>query len=346
MIDLRSDTVTKPTLGMRKAMSEAEVGDDVFGEDPTVRRLEERVAELLGKEAALFVTSGTMGNQLAIRCQTHHGDEVLVGEDAHPIHYEGAAAAALSGVQFGIIGKGGLFTADELEAAIRPAAYWAPRPALVCVENTHNRGGGAVFPLGDMGSVVERAHKHGLRAHLDGARLWNASVRTGVGMSTLSDGFDTVTVCFSKGLGAPVGSVLAGRRDLVTEARRVRKMWGGAMRQSGILAAAALYALDYHVTRLADDHAHASLLCERLAEVKAFVVSPAETNIVVADLAHGLSADDVVRVARTRRVLLNPVSPTRLRMVTHLDVAREQIEEAARALREVARELGADVGST
>ena len=265
MIDLRSDTVTRPTPPMREAMMRATVGDDVFGDDPTVIALEEEVARITGKEAALFVTSGTMGNQLAIATQTRPGDDVIVGEGAHPVYYEGGAAAALSGVQFSVAGRGGFFTPEELEAVVHPRVHWAPRTSLVSIENTHNRSGGRVWPAAEARAVAERARSLGFATHLDGARIWNASVASRVDVATLCAPFDTVSVCFSKGLGAPVGSAFCGPRKLVVEARRMRKRWGGAMRQSGILAAAALYALAHHRARLAEDHANARLLAESMA---------------------------------------------------------------------------------
>ena len=286
MIDLRSDTVTRPTPAMREAMARAEVGDDVFGDDPTVRALEEEVARLTGKEAALFVASGTMGNQLAIATQTRPGDEVIVGEGAHLVIYEAGAGAALNGVQFTIAGRGGLYTADELEAAMYPRLYWTPRTSLASVENTHNRAGGRAWPLAQARAVAERARALGLATHLDGARIWNASVATGVDVATWCAPFDTASVCFSKGLGAPVGSAFCGPRALVVEARRFRKRWGGGMRQSGILAAAALHALAHHRARLAEDHANARALAETLARTPGIRIDLAtvETNIVNIDL--------------------------------------------------------------
>lgn len=330
MIDLRSDTVTRPTQAMREAMARAEVGDDVFGDDPTVRALEEEVARITGKEAALFVTSGTMGNQLAIATQTRPGDDVIVGEGAHPVYYEGGAGAALSGVQFGVAGRGGLFTADEMEAAVQPRVYWAPRTSLVAVENTHNRAGGRVWPVAQMRAVAEKAHALGLCAHLDGARLWNASVACNVDVRDLCAAFDTASVCFSKGLGAPVGSALCGPRALVEEARRVRKRWGGAMRQAGILAAAALHALAHHRSRLAEDHANARTLAERLAGAKGVRVDPhsIETNIVNIDLDVPAAAR-ASQSARDAGLLINASGPARLRAVTHLGVTRADVERAA-----------------
>ena len=336
MIDVRSDTVTRPSAGMRKAMAEAEVGDDVFGDDPTVHALEEEVARITGKEAALFVSSGTMGNQLAIACQTRHGDEVIVGEGAHPVAFEAGAGPALSGVQFAIAGHGGLFTADEMEALIRPSDYWAPRTSLVSVENTHNRAGGRVFPHADALAIAMRARERGLASHLDGARLWNASVATGLAVSVLAEPFDTVSVCFSKGLGAPVGSALCSSRAIVEKARRFRKMWGGGTRQAGILAAGALYALEHHRARLAEDHANAQRFAAMVLEIPGARVDlrTVETNLVNVDLAPPLRADAVARAARELGLAINPTGPHRMRAVVHLDVSREQVERAARILGE------------
>ena len=329
MIDLRSDTVTRPTKGMREAMASAEVGDDVFGEDPSVRALEEEIAALTGKEAALFVSTGTMGNQLAIATQTRHGDEVVVGEGAHPVWFESGAGAALSGVQFQTAGRGGLFTADEMEAAIQPTVYTSPRTSLVCVENTHNRAGGRVWVQANARAVAERARARGLAVHLDGARIWNASVATGLAVSELCAPFDTVSVCFSKGLGAPAGSAFCSTRKLVDEARRFRKMWGGGMRQWGVLAAGAHYALLHHRARLVDDHTHAKLFATRLSESKRmhFDVGVVETNIVNIDL--DVAADAVAKAARELGVAIDAKGPKRLRAVTHLDVSREEVLRAA-----------------
>jgi len=333
-VDLRSDTVTRPTPAMREAMARAEVGDDVFGEDPTVGALEEEVAELTGKEAALFVSSGTMGNQLAIACQTRPGYEVIVGEWAHPVLYESGAGAALSGVQFAIAGTGGLFTADQMEAAIQPPVYWAPRTSLVCVENTHNRAGGRVFPQRDAIAIAERARGRGLAIHLDGARLWNASVATGLGVALLAAPFDTVSICFSKGLGAPIGSALCGSRETIERARRFRKMWGGGTRQAGILAAAALYALEHHRARLADDHENAKELAAIVAKAPGARIDLAlvETNIVNIDLEEPLRADDVTRAARELGLALNATGPRRMRAVVHLDAPRADVVRGAQIL--------------
>jgi threonine aldolase len=327
MIDLRSDTVTRPSKAMREAMASAEVGDDVFLEDPTVRELENDVAELLGKEAAIFVSSGTMGNQLAIALQTKAGDEVITGEGAHPVWYESGAGPALSGVQFAVAGSGGLYTADDLEIAIKPRAYWCPRTSLVCVENTHNRAGGRIFPQREIVAIAERARRHGLALHLDGARLWNASVATKTSVADLAAPFDTVSVCFSKGLGAPVGSALCASRAHIEAARRLRKMWGGGMRQVGILAAAALYALRNNRDRLEEDHANAKRFAERLKRSPRIAIEGVETNIVNVDV--DVSADAVALAAKERGLLLSATGPRRLRAVMHLDVHSSDIDRGA-----------------
>jgi threonine aldolase len=328
MIDLRSDTVTRPTPAMREAMARAVVGDDVLGDDPTVHALEEEVAGIVGKEAALFVSSGTMGNQLAIATQTRPGDEVIVGEWAHPVLYESGAGPALSGVQFQTAGHGGFFGVAELEAAVQPKAYWCPRTSLVALENTHNRAGGRAWPVARCEEIAARARSLGLAMHLDGARVWNASVALGVDVSVVCRPFDTVSVCFSKGLGAPVGSAFCGPRALVEEARRLRKRWGGGMRQVGILAAGALHALHHHRARLGEDHAHARAFAEGLLARKAARVDlgSVETNIVNVDV--DAAAPGVAAVAKEHGLLLQATGPQRLRAVTHLDVTRADIDAA------------------
>jgi threonine aldolase len=340
VIDLRSDTVTKPTPAMRRAMAEAEVGDDVYGEDPSVRGLEDEVAAIVGKAAALFVPSGTMGNQLAIACQTRHGDEVIVGEGAHCVWYECGGGAALSGVQFVVAGRGGLFTCEDMAEAVKPSAFYYPRTSLVSVENTHNRAGGRVFPQGDLIAICEAARARGLASHLDGARIWNASVATGLAVAELARPFDTVSVCFSKGLGAPVGSALVGTRDLVERARRFRRMWGGGMRQAGVLAAAARHALAHHFERLADDHANARVFAERMGEALGRPL-PVETNLINVDLPPPIPAEEVARAAREAGLGVQAYGPHRIRAVTHLDVTRAEVESAAEILgRAVARVSG------
>ncbi len=257
MIDLRSDTVTRPGAAMRAAMANAEVGDDVFGDDPTVRALEARVAELLGKEASLWVPTGTMANQLALRAQTHHGDEVILGVATHCWRHESGALAALAGVQTQVVGDDGRFTAADVHAGFKGNDPYQSPTRLVAAENTHGNSGGMVWDQAQLDAVVAAAHELGMLAHLDGARLWNAAIATGLPEHRLAAGFDSVSVCLSKGLGAPAGSMIAGSRGLITACHRLRKMYGGGMRQVGILAAAGLYALDHHRARIADDHAHA-----------------------------------------------------------------------------------------
>jgi len=334
MIDLRSDTVTRPTLAMREAMARAEVGDDVYGEDPTVRALEELVAGMVGKEAALFVPSGTMGNQLALLTSTRRGDEVICGEGAHLSWFESGAAAALSGVQFAVAGQGGLFDAAEMEAAIKPRAYYHPRTSLVAIENTHNRAGGRVFPQSDILAIAKLARALDLRLHLDGARLWNVCAANGSSLADLAAPFDTVSVCFSKGLGAPVGSALCATKAQIEDAHRLRKMLGAGMRQSGILAAAALHAIHNHRGRLPDDHEHAKLFALELracTTTGSVVVQEPETNIVNVDMRADV-ARKVIALGKENGVLVGSILPTRVRAVFHLDVSRDGAIAGARAL--------------
>ncbi len=336
-VDLRSDTVTRPTPAMRRAMARAEVGDDVFGDDPTVRRLEERVAEVLGREAALFVPSGTMANQLAVRVLTRPGDEILVEAHAHLYYYEAGAPAALSGVTCRCLaGERGVFGPAAVEAARRPADVHFPPTRLVCVENTHNRGGGRVWPPAVLREVAACARRHGLRLHLDGARLWNASVACGVPERELAAPFDTVSVCFSKALGAPVGSALAGSRECIAEARRFRKMFGGGMRQAGILAAGALYALEHHRERLAEDHARARRLAEALAELPGTAIDPAtvETNLVYFHVTRRPAAE-VANALRRLGVWVLAVGPDTLRAVPHLNLTGADFSRALAAFQRV-----------
>jgi len=332
-IDLRSDTVTRPSPAMRRAMAEAPVGDDQYGEDPSVNRLQERIAGLFGKEAALFVPSGTMANQIALKLLTRPGEEVLVGEDAHLMWHEAGAGAANSGVLFTAVGRGGRFTAEEFRAALKPRGHIVlPATGLVAIENTHNLGGGVVWPQEEARSICSAARDAGIASYLDGARLFNAAVASGASLAALAQPFDLVSVALSKGLGCPVGSVLVGGAETIAQAVRVRRMFGGAMRQSGILAAAGLYALDHHVEQLGEDHANARLIAERLVGLPgvALDLATVETNIVVFRLDPG-SRDAAAIVARAREagVLVSALGPRTVRAVTHRDVGRESCRRAA-----------------
>jgi len=335
-IDLRSDTVTRPTAAMRAAMAAAPVGDDQYGEDPTVNALQERVAAMLGKEASIFLPSGTMANQVALRTLTRPGDDVLVSRESHAVWHEMGGSAANAGVQFTEIGTRGVFSADDVKAALKPRGHVIyPPTTLVEVENTHNRSGGIVVPQPVVERVCATAREHGLATFLDGARLWNAAVASGRKEAELAAPFDLVAVSLSKGLGAPGGSLLAGARATLDLAVRYRRMFGGAMRQSGIYAAAGAYALDHHHARLADDHANARLFAERLAQSPRVVLDLAtvQTNIVVftvtADAPDGAA---IVAAARAKGVLVFAFGPRTIRAVTHLDVSRAQCAEAAETL--------------
>ncbi len=329
-IDLRSDTITQPTPAMRAAMAAAEVGDDVFGDDPTVQRLEARVAGMLGKEAAVFTPSGTMANQLAVRAHTEPGDEILVDANAHIYYYEAGGPAALSGVSCRCLsGVRGTFTATDVETALRPPDQHFPTTKLVCLENTHNRGGGTIWPMERIREVADIACRQGLRMHLDGARLWNASVATGIDERDYAAHFDSVSVCFSKALGAPVGSALCGSRDFIQRARRFRKMFGGGMRQVGLLAAGALYALEHHRSRLAEDHANARTLAQGLARLSGIELDPTtvQTNIVFFK-APGVQAKELVSRLDRAGVRMLATGPHSIRAVTNLMVAAENIPQA------------------
>ena len=339
-IDLRSDTVTKPTPGMRRAMAEAEVGDDVFGDDPTVKRLESRTAELLGKEAALFVPSGTMANQIGIGVHTQPGDELLCAATSHVYVWEAGGIARLSGVTARTFaGDGGLLSLDDLRDTIRPAddVHYV-RTRLVCLENTHNRGGGRVHPMAEVARIGRWAREHGLAMHLDGARLMNAVVASGRPAREWAQHFDTVSICFSKGLGAPIGSALVGSADHIGRARRLRKLFGGGMRQVGIIAAAALYALEYHVDRLKEDHDHARVLADAFAGTDGFTLEsgPIETNLVWVAVNPSVgSAADVAAYLKSRGILVSLPAAQVLRACTHLDVTTEQVEHAAQTIRQI-----------
>ena len=336
LFDLRSDTVTRPTPAMRQAIAEADVGDDVYGEDPTVKRLEERVADLLGTEAALFVPSGTMANQIALRAHTRHGDEIIISKDAHCWRHESGALAALAGVQTQML-PGHTFTGAEVRAAFKPDEPYVARTRVVAVENTHNMGGGTCWALSALAEVTQAAHALGMVTHLDGARIWNAAIATRTTERELAAGFDSVSVCLSKGLGAPVGSLVAGTRDFIRRCHRLRKMYGGGMRQAGLLAAAGLHAIEHHRARLADDHANARTLAEALAGAKHVSVELArvQTNIVMIDLARG-TAEAVIAGCRAAGVLLGAAGAQRIRAVTHLDVDRDGVLRAAKTIAEVA----------
>lgn len=327
LIDLRSDTVTKPSAGMRRAMAEAEVGDDVYAEDPTVRALEERTAELFGHEAALFVPSGTMGNQIGMRLVCEPGQEVLCDADAHVVTYEMGAAAAIFGISTRtVVSAGGRLDAQALIDQVRPKTDWhLTATAAVAVENSHNRGGGLVQPLDELQKLWNWSRSADVAVHLDGARIWNAHVASGVPLSTYGGLADTASVCFSKGLGTPVGSVLVSSADRIATARLWRKRLGGGMRQVGVLAAACLYALDHNLGRLGEDHEHAQLLAKRLGVDPATVA----TNMVVLD---GVNAPMVAEAAKAQGVLVSQVSASRIRLVTHLDVDRAALDRAADVL--------------
>jgi threonine aldolase len=338
-IDLRSDTVTRPSPEMRAAIAAAPVGDDQYGEDPTVNALQERVAALLGKEAALWLPSGTMANQVALRTLTRPGDDVIVSREAHAVWHETGGSAANAGVQLTEIGARGVFTTEEFLAAIKPRDHPIyPPTTLVEIENTHNRSGGVVFPQDEAVSVCGDARKQGIASYLDGARLWNVAAATGIPLSELAAPFDLVGVSLSKGLGAPGGSLLAGSRDIVVRAVRHRRMMGGAMRQVGIFAAAGIFALNNNMARLVEDHANARLVAERLATSRRIVIDLAtvQTNILVFRLAPDApDAMTLVAKARERGVLLNAFGPRTVRAVTHLDVSRDQCVRAADVLVEV-----------
>jgi threonine aldolase len=338
MIDLRSDTVTKPSEQMRKAMYNAEVGDDVFKEDPTINSLEKYAAELLGKESALFVTSGVMGNQLCLNVLTSPGDEVICEKDAHIFNYESSAPSMLSGIQlYPVSGKYGVITAEQVEEAIRPkSAYYMPRTKVIEVENTHNRASGAIHPIENIAELKKVAEKNNLYFHLDGARIWNASVKTGISVSKYASYFDTVSCCLSKGLGAPVGSLIAGDKAFITEAYRVRKAWGGGMRQAGILAAAGLYALQNNIERLSEDHEKAQIIANALVSCSDVNVDlqSVQTNIIIFEVL-SMSVEEAQKICKEKGLLVSIGNKKALRAVTHLDVSFEEVNNAVKILKEV-----------
>ncbi|MBW1918991.1 MAG: threonine aldolase family protein [Deltaproteobacteria bacterium] len=340
-IDLFSDTITKPTPEMRKFMSRAEVGDEQQKEDPTVNRLVEMVCDLLGKEDAVFLPSGTMCNQIAFRVYCRPGDEIIMDETAHTRHYETGGPAALSGASiYPVPGKRGIFSSLELESAIRPQSNHEPRSRVVLIEQTSNLGGGSIWPLDTIEAVCRVAHAHDLACHMDSARLMNAVVATGVSAREYASHFDSLWIDFSKGLGAPVGAALAGTREFIREAWRWKHQFGGAMRQAGIIAAGGIYALEHHVERLAEDHENARILARGLAQIKGIEVEPVETNLVFFDVSGlGVTAQAFNERLMTKGVRVSTLGKTRARAVTHLDVSRSQVEQALEIICDVADEM-------
>ena len=339
IIDLRSDTVTKPSPEMRRAMAEAEVGDDVFMEDPTVNRLQERAAQIFGREAALFVPSGSMGNLTCIIAHTRPGQEVICEGKGHIYNYEMAAMSAVAGTLPRVVSaEDGIMTWEQIARAIRPKVYSRSQTALVSLENTHNMAGGTVYPTQLMHEICDRAHDAGIAVHLDGARIFNAATYLGEGVAEMTKKSDSIQFCLSKGLGAPVGSVIVGSKAFIERCRSIRKMLGGGMRQAGVIAAAGLIALEKGPKRLHIDHENAGLLAERLAEIRGIRINPAkvQTNIVIYDIQKtGLSSADFLAGLARRKVLGVPVDAEKIRMVTHLDVDRKDVEEAVETIREM-----------
>ncbi len=340
-IDLFSDTITKPTPGMRKFMAEAEVGDEQQKEDPSVNKLVEMVCGLLGKEDAVYLPSGTMCNQIAFRVHCRPGDEIIMDETAHTRHYETGGPAALTGAMtYPVPGQRGVFTAEQLEAAVRPASNHLPRSRVALVEQTSNLGGGSIWPLEGIRSVCAAAHKHGMLCHMDGARLLNAVAATGIKANTYAEPFDSVWIDFSKGLGAPVGAALAGSKGFIQEAWRWKHQFGGAMRQAGIIAAGAVYALNHHVERLEEDNENARILARGLAEIEGIVVEPVETNLIFFDVSGmGVTAEAFNALLREKGLRISVLGKTRGRAVTHLDVSREQVQEGLEIIRQVAAKI-------
>ena len=331
VIDLRSDTLTNPTEEMREYMIGAEVGDDVFNEDPTVNQLQEKVANLLGKEAALFVASGTMGNQTSIKAQTQPGDEVICDYNSHIFNYEGGSPALLSGVQLhSLIGERGIITTEQIEAVVRPSDHHYPQSSLIALENTHNRGSGSIFPLQEMKGIYQLAQKHNLKVHLDGARLWHASVATNISMQEYCKYVDSVTVCLSKGLGAPIGSVVAGSAEFIDRVHRARKLFGGGMRQVGIIAAAGIYAIDHHFDRLKEDHERAKKLAVELNQLSGITIDPnsVETNLVIFKMdLNKYTPENWCKLMAEEGILMFPFGRDMVRMVTHLHITDNDIDK-------------------
>ncbi len=333
-IDLRSDTVTKPSAAMRQAMANAEVGDDVFGEDPTVLALQKKVATLLGKEKALYVPSGVMSNQLAIKAQTDPGDEIICEQDAHIFNYETAAPSLISSVQVKTIpGVRGVLHAEQLAAALRPKVYYMPRSRMICLENTHNRAGGTVYPLDEIKKIASFARSHEMTMHLDGARLWNASAATGIHPKEYAKYFDSVSVCFSKGLGAPVGSAVVGSAAVIERAHKWRKVFGGGMRQAGVIAAGALYALDHNIERLKEDHEKAKYFAEKISVLSKLSIDmeTVQTNIVIINTERTRKQpDEIIALLKSKGLLVTLGSYNSIRAVMHLDVSMEHVQQAVK----------------
>ncbi|MEW5925327.1 MAG: GntG family PLP-dependent aldolase [Candidatus Zixiibacteriota bacterium] len=338
-IDFRSDTITKPSPAMRKAIAEAEVGDDVFRDDPTVLRLEAVVAEMFGKEAALLVPSGTMGNQVALKTISEPGWELLCERDCHVVNYETSGPAIHSSLLVNMITtEYGVMTAEQIELSVREPNVHSPITKIVAIENTHNRHGGTIYPLEEIKRIRAVADRHNLLMHLDGARIWNAHVATGIPLADWVKPFDSVSVCLSKGLGAPIGSMILGSKEFIGKALRTRKLFGGGMRQAGIVAAGGLYAIEHNIPRLAEDHANARILAEGLNKIEGFAVEMkrVQTNIILVDIAGtGKKPAEILSVMKEQGVLAVPFGRTRLRFVTHLDVNRDDCETAVKVISDI-----------
>ena len=341
-IDLFSDTITRPTAPMRERMCNAEVGDEQKREDPTVNQLVEHVCEILGKEDAIFLPSGTMCNQISFRVHCRQGDEIIMDKTAHPQHFEAGGPTALSGSSiYPVDGEKGIFSSDQCEAAIRPLDHYFPRSRVVSIEQTSNIGGGTIWPLKTIRDVCDLAYQRGLVTHMDGARLLNAVVATGISARDYSTTFDSVWIDFSKGLGAPIGAALAGSKAFIQEAWRWKHQFGGAMRQAGIVAAGALYALEHHIERLAEDHANAQMLANGLSEMTGITVELVETNIILFDISKlGITAQRFNELLMAKGLRMSTFGRTLLRAVTHLDVSRTQIGEALNIIHSVVQDIG------
>jgi threonine aldolase len=329
IIDYRSDTVTKPTPGMLQAMMSAQVGDDVFGEDPSINELEQMAAAMFGMESAIFCPSGTMTNQIAIKCHTQPGDEVICDESSHVYQYEGGGIAFNSGASVKLLqGDKGRIKADQVLQAIQPDDAHRAHTSLVSLENTSNRGGGSCYDFTEIKKIQALCKEKGLAFHLDGARLWNALIAKNETPKQYGEAFDSISICLSKSLGCPVGSLLLGKKDFIKKARRIRKVFGGGMRQAGFIAAAGIYALEHNIERLAEDHQHTKQIADAIAQ-KEFVqfVLPAETNIIIFELKDGMSAAELVAILKEHAILGYAISPNRVRLVVHLDISKEMVQK-------------------